>query len=138
MGDQTKYVVLLGDSGSGKSTLVEKLTGERGRSSDSSQSFTETSEGFSVPDGSLVVCDTPGVKTTTKNFQQESWFVDAMEYFPVWKILVTVKADPRVENVVHAVNKYAEKFFDMEDDQDDEDEEANNSSVIIEKLFMNF
>ena len=51
----------------------------------------------------------------TKNFQQENWFFDAMNSLPVWKILVTVKADPRVANIVHEVNKYAEKFLDMDD-----------------------
>ena len=29
--------------------------------------------------------------------------------------MVTVKADPRVANIVHEVNKYAEKFLDMDD-----------------------
>ena len=51
----------------------------------------------------------------SKIFQQETWFVDAMNYLPVWKILMTVKADPSVANIVHVVNKYADKFLDMDD-----------------------
>ena len=54
------YVVFLGDAGTGKSTIVEKLTGEKERSSNDSESFTKSSEAFTVPDGSLIVADTPG------------------------------------------------------------------------------
>ena len=49
------YVVLVGDVGTGKSTLVEKLTGEKGRSSDANESFTKTSETFWVRGGRLIM-----------------------------------------------------------------------------------
>ena len=111
-----KYIVLLGDAGAGKSAIVEKLTGEHGISSDSDQNFTTKTECFVVPDGSLVICDTPGSSSVADTFKDQSWFIEAMTYLPVWKILVTVKADTRIENVIKAVNEYSEHFLDMDED----------------------
>ena len=49
--DTTPYTILLGDVGTGKSTIVEKLSGVTGKSSDSSTSFTKSSEVFEIFDG---------------------------------------------------------------------------------------
>ena len=64
------YAILVGDVGTGKSTLVEKLTGETGRSSALRESVTKISETFLVPDGSLMICDTPGTNAMPNQVEQ--------------------------------------------------------------------
>ena len=85
------YVVLLGDVGTGKSTLVEKLTGESGRSSDSSMSYTRSSEVFWVPDGSLIIADTPGSNALEDKLEHNIWIAGALNYMPVSRILLKLK-----------------------------------------------
>ena len=115
-GSSPKYVVLLGNAGTGKSTVVEKCTGERGRSSNAQQSYTAISECFSVPNGSLILCDTPATYELGSKFKNNMWIAHAMNFQPLSKILVTVKADQRIDNVIEAVQKFAERFLDVDPD----------------------
>ena len=94
---------------------MEKLTGERGRSSGNDQSVTSSTECFVVPDGRLMIADTPGSNAMEDTFQQNVWIAQAMSFKPVSKILVTVQADTRIDNVVGRVTGYADRFLDMDD-----------------------
>ena len=107
------YVVLLGDVGTGKSTIVEKLTGERGRSSEASTSFTKTSDVFFVPDGSLIVSDTPGSNALEDKLQHNVWIACALNFMPVSRIFIVTKAEARIDTVVSNVRKYADCFLDL-------------------------
>ena len=102
------YIVLLGDVGSGKSTIVEKLTGEKGRSSAASQSETLISAVFETHDGSLIIADTPGSNAMADQFTHNLHIANAMNFLPVTCILIVVKADIRIDNVVKTITKYAE------------------------------
>ncbi len=107
------YVVLLGDVGTGKSTLVEKLTGESGRSSDSSMSYTRSSEVFWVPDGSLIIADTPGSNALEDKLEHNIWIAGALNYMPVSRIFIVVKAEARIDSVISNVRKYADSFVEL-------------------------
>ena len=105
------YIVLLGDVGTGKSTMVEKLTGVSGRSSAADESFTLTSEVYEIYDGSLIICDTPGSNAMNDKFQHNLHIAHAMNFYPVTCVLIIVKADTRMDNVVDRVRAYAEGFL---------------------------
>ena len=107
------YIVLLGDVGSGKSTIVEKLTGVEGRSSDANESFTKTSTVFWVPDGSLIVSDTPGSNALKDKLEHNIWIAGALNFRPVSRIFIVVKAETRIDNVVDNVRKYADRFLEL-------------------------
>ena len=108
------YVVLLGDVGAGKSTIVEKVTGVKGRSSDAKKSFTLTSEVYESLDGKLIICDTPGSNAMDDKFQHNLNIAHALNFMAVRCILVVVKADTRMDNVIEDVKKYAEVFLPEE------------------------
>ncbi|XP_028397396.1 uncharacterized protein LOC114521179 [Dendronephthya gigantea] len=110
--DSAEYVVLLGDVGSGKSTVVEKLTGEKERSSDCSTSCTKTSEPFCVPDGSLIISDTPGSNAMDDELEHNVWIATAFNYKPVSKLFIVVKAENRKDNVIHNISEYANRFLE--------------------------
>lgn len=107
------YIVLLGDVGTGKSTIVEKLTGEKGRSSESHKSFTKSSKVFWVPDGSLIVSDTPGSNALKDKLEHNIWIAHALNFRPVSRIFIVVKAETRIDNVVDNVRKYADRFLEL-------------------------
>ena len=104
------YVVLVSDVGVGKSTVVEKLTGEKGRSSAASRSFTKQTEYFWSVDRSMVLSDTPGSNPLQEKLEHNVEIAGALNLAKVSKIIVIVKANTRIENVVESVQKYAEKF----------------------------
>ena len=108
-----RYAVLLGDVGSGKSTLVEKVAGESGRSSDSCMSYTKSSEVFWVPDGSLVVADTPGSNALKEKLQHNIWIAGALNFMPVSRIFIVVKAEERIDTVIKNVRQYADSFVEL-------------------------
>ena len=110
------YVVLIGDVGTGKSTVVEKLTGQTGRSRNSSLSFTRSSQAFYVSDRSMLICDTPGSNAIQEKTSHNVFIAAAMNKFPVSKILIIVKADGRIDNVIESVRKYAERLLDLSPD----------------------
>ena len=101
------YVVLIGDVGTGKSTIVEKLCGVQDRSSDSSTLFHTT-------DRRLIISDTPGTNAMTDKVSHNNQVAMALNYMPVSKILIVVKADTRIDNVVDDVRKYAKQFMDLD------------------------
>ena len=103
----------MGDVGTGKSTLVEKLTGVKGRSSNATESFTRSSEAFRVPNGSLIVSDTPGSNPTKDQLQHNVWIAGAFNFRPVSKVLIVVKAETRIDSVIHHVHKYADSFLEF-------------------------
>ena len=110
--DSAEYVVLLGDVGSGKSTVVEKLTGEKGRSSESSISCTRTSEAFCVPDGSLIISDTPSGNAVDDQLAHNVWIAAAFNYKPVSRLFIVVKAEHRKDAVIDNISKYANRFLE--------------------------
>ena len=107
------YIVLLGDVSTGKSTIVEKLTGEKGRSSDANESFTKTSSVLWVPDGSLIVSDTPGSNALKDKLQHNIEIAVALNFRPVSRIFIVVKGETRIDNVVDNVRKYADRFLEL-------------------------
>ena len=107
------YVVFLGDAGTGKSTIVEKLTGETERSSNDSESFTRSSEAFIVPDGSLIVADTPGSNSRKDKVENNIWIAGALNFQPVSRIFIVSKAQPRIDSVIDNVCKYADNFVEL-------------------------
>ncbi|XP_068751442.1 uncharacterized protein [Montipora capricornis] len=111
--ERAPYVVLLGDVGTGKSTLVEKLTGIKGRSSDANESFTQTFKPFCVPDGSLVVADTPGGNALKDKLDHNLEIARALNFRPVSRIFIVVKAETRIDSVVDNARKYADRFVEL-------------------------
>ncbi|XP_068698366.1 uncharacterized protein [Montipora foliosa] len=107
------YVVLLGDVGTGKSTILEKLTEEKGRSSDAKESFTRTYEVLWVPDGSLIVADTPGSNSLKDKGDQNLEIARALNFRPVSRIFIVVKAETRIGAVVDNARKYADRFLEL-------------------------
>ena len=113
---KTPYVVLLGDVGTGKSTLVEKLTKGKGMSSNANESFTKTSKVFWVPDGSLIVADTPGSNALKEKLEHNVQIATALNFGPVSRIFIVVKAETRIDSVVDNVRKYADRFLELDMD----------------------
>ena len=108
------YVVLLGDVGAGKSTIVEKVTGVSGRSSNANESVTLTSAVYESLDGELIICDTPGSNAMNDKFQHNLNIAHALNFMAVTCILVVVKADTRIDNVIENIIKYAQIFLPEE------------------------
>ena len=107
------YVILVGDAGTGKSTLVEKLTGVKGRSSNAMECFTKSSEAFYVPNGSLIVSDTPGSNSRKEKLQYNVWIAAAFNFRPVSKVFIVVKAETRMDSVIDNVRRYADSFLEL-------------------------
>ena len=107
------YVILVGDAGTGKSTLVEKLTGVKGRSSNAMECFTISSEAFLVPNGSLIVSDTPGSNSRKEKLQHNVWIAGAFNFRPVSKVFIVVKAETRIDSVIDNVRRYADSFLEL-------------------------
>lgn len=107
------YVVLLGDVGTGKSTLVEKLTEREGRSSNANESFTRATDVFWVPDYSLIVADTPGSNALKEKLEHNVHIAAALNFRPVSRILIVVKAETRIDSVIDNVRKYADRFLEL-------------------------
>ena len=103
----------MGDVGTGKSTLVEKLTGVKGRSSNAMEDFTRSSEAFYVPNGSLIVSDTPGSNSRKEKLQHNIWIAGAFNFRPVSKVCIAVKAETRIDSVIDNVRKYADSFLEL-------------------------
>ena len=103
----------MGDTGTGKSTIVEKLTGQKEKSSNASESFTRSSEAFIVPDGSLIVADTPGSNSRKEKVEQNIWIAGALNFQPVSRIFIVSKAETRIDSVIDNVCKYADNFVEL-------------------------
>ena len=107
------YVVLVGDVGAGKSTLVEKLTGVKGRSLAGSECFTRSSETFCVPNGSLIISDTPGSNVKKDRLESNVCTAQAFNFRPVSKVFIVVKAEVRMDSVIDNVRKFADCFLEL-------------------------
>eukprot|EP00930_Biecheleria_cincta_P088500 TRINITY_DN77744_c0_g1_i1.p1 TRINITY_DN77744_c0_g1~~TRINITY_DN77744_c0_g1_i1.p1 ORF type:complete len:487 (-),score=72.98 TRINITY_DN77744_c0_g1_i1:110-1504(-) len=111
---ERRNILLLGDVGTGKSTIVEKVTGVTGLSSDADESFTRSSRAYITTDGKLQLIDTPGSNAMTERLEHNVWIAHALNSDPVNLILLTVKADTRIDNTIATVRDYAERFQDFE------------------------
>ena len=103
----------MGDAGTGKSALVEKLTGVKGRSSNATECFTRSSKAFRVPNGSLIVSDTPGSNSRKDKLQHNVWIAGAFNFRPVSKVFIVVKAETRMDSVIDNIGKYADNFLEF-------------------------
>ena len=111
MADRSSYVILMGNIGAGKSTLVEKVTGETGISSAASTIATKSCDIIQSSDDSLILCDTPGTNSICDRFQSNLEVAHAFNFMPVDLILITVKADVRIESVAKVLTEYMECFL---------------------------
>ena len=106
-------MVLLGDVGVGKSTIVEKCTGGRGLSSASPESFTRNAYFRVSACGALKCIDVPGANAMVEPLKQNMWIAHAFNHEPVSLILLTVKADVRIDQALDDVRQYVERFEDF-------------------------
>ena len=111
MAGRIPYVILIGNAGAGKSALVEKVTGMTGLSSAASTSVTKTSDAILSVDHSLLICDTPGTNSITDKFSSNVELARALNFMPVNLLLITVKADVRIESVTKGLREYMECFL---------------------------
>ena len=110
------YTVLAGDVGTGKSTLAEMISGVSGRSSDGMESFTTESKLFRSGDGRMIVNDTPGANAMRDKLEHNMQIAAALNWGPVSRIFLVVKADTRIDTTVDHVRKYAEQLADLDSD----------------------
>ena len=110
------YVVLIGHVGTGKSTIVEKLTNERNRSGSSSKSVTTSSEVFWTFDGRMVICDTPGTNPEADKFTHNVQIAAALNFKPVSRLLIVVKAETRMANPLDRIREFASDLIDLPDE----------------------
>ena len=114
-GSDYPYVVLIGHVGTGKSTIIEKLTNERNRSGDGHKSVTRSSEPFWTFDGSMVICDTPGTNPEADKFQHNVNVAAALNYRPISRLLIVVKADTRMANPLDRIREFATDLLELPD-----------------------
>ena len=113
--DLPPYIILIGDVGAGKSTIVEKVTGYMGRSSASDLSASRDCFIFYVPDGNFMICDTPGTNPIDEKFEHNVWIATYMNFAPISRILIVVRADTRIDKVIDDIRKYVEGFVEVVD-----------------------
>ena len=112
--EDTPYVVLLGDVGTGKSSIVEKVTNEINLASDGDTSVTKSSEVFWSIEGSLLIADTPGSNAMEDKLMHNMWIAGALNYLPVSKMFILVKAETRLDSVVDNIRKYSDRFVTLD------------------------
>ena len=65
-------------------------------------------------DKRLLISDTPGSNPLLADkLQHNMWIAIAINYRPVSRILISVKADVRIDNVIDGIRKYVENFLDL-------------------------
>ena len=112
--ENTPYVVLMGDVGTGKSTIVEKVTNETNLASNGDTSVTKSSTVFWSIDGSLLIADTPGSNALEDKLDHNMWIAGALNYLPVSKMFILVKAETRLDSVVDNIRKYSDRFVTLD------------------------
>ncbi|KAL5263476.1 hypothetical protein ACHWQZ_G008749 [Mnemiopsis leidyi] len=110
------YVVFIGDVGVGKSTVVGKLTGKQMESGDNKMSITRTSTAHWSYDGTVILSDTPGSNSLQDQLQHNEEIAAAFNYRPISRVIVVVKADIRIANVMRVVEKYSERLLSLPDE----------------------
>ena len=110
------YVVLMGEGGVGKSTIVEKLTGVTNLTGE-----TLFFRPYETPDWTLTVADVPGSNLIENgsHWRRDSPNLEiaaALDYKPVSLILITVRADLVLGNVLSVVKKFSERLLDFSDE----------------------
>jgi len=113
VGDMVPNVVMVGNCGTGKSTCMEKLSGTTGLAGDSMIAITKLHNRLPAKDGSFCIVDTPGQNALTDRMQDNLQVAMALNQGPVSLMLITTKADNRLEEVVEHVEKYIERFIDF-------------------------
>lgn len=105
------YVVLIGDAGTGKSTVFNKLV-----HADGNQFPTTTTESgpILVPESNLFICDTPSCNSIHRKLRSNYEVANALNYRKVSKLIVVVKAEQRMDNVVGPVSRYCESLLRLE------------------------
>ena len=81
--------------------------------SEASTSATGQSGLYFSENGSLLISDTPGSNPLTDKVQHNIWIATSINYRPVSRILISVKADVRIDNVIDGIRKYVENFLDL-------------------------
>ena len=66
-----------------------------------------------VPDGSLIVADTPGSNSRKNKEEHNIWIAGALNFQPVSRIFIVTKAQPRIDSVIDNVCKYANNFVGL-------------------------
>ena len=110
------YVVLMGEVGVGKSSIVEKLSGISIPTGENPMSVTREFRPYDTYDWSMTVADTPGCNSIEDQLEHNLQIAAALNYMPVSRILVTVKADTRIANVTSVVKKFNERLLDFSDE----------------------
>merc|ERR1719167_24147 len=113
---EPSYITFIGDVGTGKSTLVEMMTGVTGHSSAANQSATRETMMFWTQDGSIIVADTPGANAMNNKLQHNIQIAFALNFRPISKIFIVVKADTRIDTTVDFVRKYSEQLLELNSD----------------------
>ena len=82
-----------------------------GESSDSSvRDDKRSSKILWVPDGSLIIADTPGINALGDTLESHTWITSAVNFGHITRIFVVVKAEASIDNVISNVRKYADSF----------------------------
>ena len=102
--------MLVGPAGAGKTTLMEKVTDHKKSSSGGGIRLNQRANYAWSKDNSLLLCDTPGVSVMNDKFARNMWIALALNLQPVSQILITVKADTRMENVIDRVKEFSFKL----------------------------
>ncbi|KAL5261985.1 hypothetical protein ACHWQZ_G007628 [Mnemiopsis leidyi] len=110
------YVVLMGEVGVGKSTVVEKLSGIAIPTGKNPRSVTRKYRRYLSYDKTILVSDTPGCNPIEDQLEHNQQIAAALNYRPVSRILITVKADIRLANVMSIVKKFSERLLDFSDE----------------------
>ena len=116
MEEEPHYAVLVGDVGTGKSAIAEKVAGVQGLSSDANESFTRESVLYHAEGGRLIINDTPGVNAMQDKLEHNLQVASALNWAPVSKMFLVVKADTRIDTTVDNIRKLAEQFIDLDPD----------------------
>lgn len=104
----------MGDCGTGKSTIYEKLVMEEsGHSSAAATSQTTVCLATQAPDGKVMVIDTPGQDVLTDQFENNAEIAVAFQY-PLSLILVTAKAEKRLESIKSQIEDYIYQLCDSD------------------------
>ena len=67
-------------------------------------------------DWSMIISDTPGCNSIEDQLEHNQQVAAALNYMPVSRILITVKADIRLANVMSVVEKFDERLMEFPDE----------------------